>query len=284
MINNYSTHIIGSRNPRIEIRTSLDGILMSQEEIEQQERASQQKREAKRKSKSGIAQPDIPQNVTRDNNPPQATPTTGWLYVSSIGMEFAPTLDGFSSNWYDAHKLVKSKGLIMPSPEETWALIFEAKARLDEPEFRKIYEFFTKKTLKDTWHGEWQDAYFKEEKGKMYMHRFKGLNKKGEPEFHTGVDITGTYLANDGYANISQRANITPQGLCKVADSRTDYVNGENIYSMYLGDGAVAGFGAGSGGAGLYCNWDPSGSFASLGVRYARRVAPSVVGNNGGKK
>jgi hypothetical protein len=192
-------------------------------------------------------------------------------------MGFAPDLNEFNSNWYDAHKQTRAKGFVMPSPEETWALIFEAKAHLDKPEFRKVYEFFTNKTPKNTWHGEWQDAFFKEENEKMYMHRFKGLNKKGEPEFHTGIDITGTYLANDGYANISQRANITSQGLCKVADSRTNYVKGENIYSWYPGDGSVAGVDAYSDGACFGCLRDPSISFSSLGVRYARRIAPSVL-------
>ena len=118
----------------------------------------------------------------------------------------------------------------------------------------------------------------------MYMHRFKGLNKKGEPEFLAGVDITGTYLVNDGYANISQRTNITSQGLCKVADSRTDYVKGENIYSWYPRNGAVARFCANSDRADLGCGRNPTNAIAGLGVRYARRVAPSVVGKNGGKK
>jgi len=178
--------------------------------------------------------------TTPDNNPPQTALTNGWLYVPSIGMEFSPDLEGFNSNWYDSHKLARSKGFVMPSPYETWALIFEAKANLSKPEFRKVYEFFTRKTPKDTWHGEWQDAFFKVEEGKMYMYGLKGFNPKGEPEFHNKIDITQNgYLTKDGYADISQRANITPQGLCKVADSRKDYVEGEwgwqgSCYLLYL--------------------------------------------------
>jgi hypothetical protein len=215
--------------------------------------------------------------ISRDDNPAQVSLTPGWSYVPSIGMEFSPDLNELGSNWYDAHKLTRAKGFVMPSPDETWALIFEAKANLAKLEFRKLFEFFTKKTPKNTWHGEWQDAFFKEENGKMYVHRFKGLNKKREPEFHAGVDITGTYLANDGYANISQRADITPQGLCKVEDVRTDYAKGENIYFNKPVDGAVAGFFAGSGMAGLYCDRHPSNSYASLGVRYAKRIAPNAL-------
>jgi hypothetical protein len=226
---------------------------------------------------------EIP-NVTPDDNPAQVTPTNGWLYVPSIGMEFSPTLEGLGSNFYDAHKLARGKGFVMPSPAETWALIFEAKANLSKPEFRKIYEFFTEKTPQNTWHGEWQDAYFKEEKGKMYMHGSGRFNNKGELEFLTGVDITGTYLAKDGYANISQRTNITPQGLCKTKDSRDDYVKGENMYFWYPRNNSVARFDAFSDWAGFYCIGVPSGSGSSLGVRFARRVAPSVVGKNGGKK
>ena len=228
------------------------------------------------------AVPQIP-DVTPDNNPPQVTPTNGWLYVPSIGMEFSPTLDGLNSNWYDAHKLARGKGFVMPSPAETWALIFEAKAKLSNPAFRKIYEFFTEKTASG-WHSEWQDAYFKKSGKKMYMSTLEKFDTKDKPIFHNATDITGTYLANDGYANISQRTNITSQGLCKVADSRTDYVKGENIYSWCPKDGAVARFFASSDWAGLDCYGDPASSDSSLGVRFARRVAPSVVGKKGGKK
>jgi hypothetical protein len=222
--------------------------------------------------------------VTRDDNPSQVTPTNGWLYVPSIGMEFSPDLDGLGTNWYDSHKLAKSKGLIMPSPEETWALIFEAKAHLDKPEFRKLYEFFTRKTPKNTWHSEWQDAFFKEENGKMFKSRFKGLNAKGEPEFDNPVDITRTYLTSDGYANVSQKSNITAQGLCNVADSRTNYVEGENFYFWYPRNGAVARFIANSDRAYLYCSRNPTSTDAGLGVRLARRVAPSTVGKKQRKK
>ncbi len=227
--------------------------------------------------------PNIPK-VTPDDNPAQVTPTSGWLYVPSIGMEFSPTLEGFGSNWYDAHKLARGKGFVMPSPAETWALIFEAKANLARPEFRKIYEFFTEKTLQNTWHSEWQDASFIEKGNKMYMHRLKDFTKKDEPIFYKGLDITGTYLAKDGYANISQMTNITPEGLCKVGDTRTNYVKGENRYFWYPRDGTVARFNAGSDGADLDCFRNPSVSSSSLGVRFARRVTPSVVGKNGGKK
>jgi hypothetical protein len=225
----------------------------------------------------------IPLVVTRDDNPPQVQLPLGWLYVPSIGMGFAPNLTGFESNWYDSHKLARQHDYIMPSPDETWELIFEAKANLDKPEFRKIYEFFTEKTPKNTWHGEWQDAYLKEEAKKMYMHRFKEINAQGEPEFHPGVDITGTYLANDGYANISQRANITSQGLCKVTDQKADYTKGENIFTWYPRNGSVAGFYADSDRAGFGCDWDPTYSILSLGVRFARRVAPSVAEKTGGQ-
>ena len=120
--------------------------------------------------------PSSPPIVTKDDNPPQDGLTSGWLYVPSVGLEFAPTLDGLGSNWYDAHKLAKSKNFIMPSPEETWALFFYAKANLSKPEFSKIYEYFTKKSPVNTCHGEWQDAFFKYENGKMFMHRLKSFN------------------------------------------------------------------------------------------------------------
>jgi hypothetical protein len=223
-----------------------------------------------------------PLNVTSDDNPPQDSLTPGWLYVPGIGMEFSPVLEGLNSNWYDAHRLVKSKNFVMPSPDETWALFFEAKAQIAKPEFRKIYEFFTQKTPVNTWHGEWQDAYFKVENGKIYMHKLKGFNSKKEPEFHQGVDITGTYLTKDCYANISQKANLTSFGLCKVEDSQNNYVVGENMHFWFPRNGSVARFGANSDRAFLNCDRAPTSANPSLGVRLARRVAPSILQKNQG--
>ena len=222
--------------------------------------------------------------VTPDDNPVQITPTKGWLYVPSVGLEFAQALDGLGSNWYDAHKLVKSKNLIMPSPEETWALFFEAKANLAKPEFRKIYEYFIKKTPQNTWHGEWQDAFFKKENKKMFMHRLKSFNTKGDPEFHKGTDITGTYQTTDGYSDISNRTKINSSGLCNTSDPRTNYVEGENMYFWYPRNGQVAWFDADSDRAVFYCGWYPTDSYSSLGVRFARRVAPSMRQKTGGSK
>jgi hypothetical protein len=224
--------------------------------------------------------------VTPDDNPVQVAPTKGWLYVPSVGLEFSPNLEGLGSNWYDCHKLAKSKNLIMPSINETWALFFFAKAHLQELSFRKIYEYFTKKTPVNTWHGEWQDAFFKEENKKMFMYRFKGLNSKGEPEFQNPVDITGSYLSSDCYVNITQKSNINQFGMPHVGDSRNNYVEGENFYGWYPRNGAVAGFGANSGRAYLSCGRGPTSSYASFGVRFARRLAPSVstLQNSGGTK
>jgi hypothetical protein len=259
---------------------NLEEIVMSPAEIEAQERLAKQKSPSMPIQTPASSQPII----TPDDNPPQIGLTSGWLYVPSIGMEFSPTLDGFSNNWYDAHKFVRAKKLIMPSPDETWALFFEAKTQIAKPEFRKVYEFFTQKTPVNTWHGEWQDAFFKEENGKMYIQRLKDFKANGNPEFHQGKDITGTYLASDCYADISQKTNITSQGLCKVASAKNSYEVGNNIYNWYPRDGAVARFSANSVGAFLYCYRDPSFSVASLGVRLARRVAPSVVQKSGGSK
>lgn len=290
MIINYTTGLIGSKNPRIEVRTSLEGIVLTPEDIEAELRekerlAKERKMVRKRKPISKEVQADSQEVVNRDDNPPRVGLTKGWLYVPSIGMEFSPTLEGLKSNWYDAHKLVKSKGLVMPSPAETWALIFEAKAQLkNNSEFRKIYEFFTRKTRGDSWHSEWQDAYFVQKGKKMYMHRLEGFKPNGDVILDKGIDITGTYLTSDCYADISQRANITPEGLCKVKDSRTSYVKGENIYSWYPRNGAVARFYANSDRAGFLCGRNPTNAGASLGVRFARRVAPSVAQKNGGKK
>ncbi len=69
---------------------------------------------------------------------------------------------------------------------------------------------------------------------------------------------------NDSYINFS----FNKQGLASKSakSSKQDYVQGKNIYFWYPRKDNVAGFGADSGRAYLYCDGIPSSTDSALGV------------------
>ncbi|MEK6872976.1 MAG: hypothetical protein AABW90_03110 [Nanoarchaeota archaeon] len=61
---------------------------------------------------------------------------------------------------------------------------------------------------------------------------------------------------------------IDSQGLATKKSKNQNYKQGENIYFWYPRENHVAGFRTGFYRANLYCDGDPSGSDASLGIAY----------------
>ena len=135
----------------------------------------------------------------------------------------------------------------------------------------------------------------------IYM-LFKYLDSKGKPvasdkngnfyiyhshKLQNGVlfptrEIMLPHLEESKWLDLnSLLATANSQGI-----ATTSAQDGQGIYfyKPLKDNKSVAGFVAGSNRASFYCDRIPTDSSASLGVRYARRVAPSVVGNKGGKK
>ena len=104
----------------------------------------------------------------------------------------------------------------------------------------------------------------------MYVQKVTGIDAKGELILSPKTTIEAC-LMHDGWADISKKANLTSQGLCKVPYNSQAYAQGDNIYFYYPRTGYVAGFDADSGGAYLGCYRHPDYSDASLGVRLVVR-------------
>lgn len=197
----------------------------------------------------------------------------GWIYVPSNGLEYATERSHQDLNWTNTHKQLIPKGLRMPTITETWELIFYLQTNLTDPKHKEIYNDILK-TTQIRWHGEWQNDFFTHENGKVYIQHIKGLKSNGELEFTPKKEITG-YIKQDTFADISSRANISNEGLCKSPLKTQTYQQGENIYFFHPRNKAVARFVADSCWAVLDCNWGPTYSNSSLGVR-AVREAPHL--------
>jgi hypothetical protein len=209
---------------------------------------------------------DKPQEEGQENQTGRGWINNEWIYVPSINMRFAKTRSNYNLNWSDTHKTLIPQGLRMPKPEDTWALIHYLKANLSDRQHKEVYDDILKTTPVNTWHGEWQNAVYSHDGGKVYVQHVKGLKKNGDIDLTSKVEIKN-YLTSDGWADITANANISDKGLCKVASSKSSYFQGENIYFWYPRDKAVARFDANSSGAVLDCDWYPYVTVASLGVR-----------------
>ena len=120
----------------------------------------------------------------------------------------------------------------------------------------------------------WLDALFKETPQGMEMHTQYLMNGEIKSRLITKLD---SYAGNNDWVELSSLNN---QGLPINNSSTNSYVQGQNFYFWRPKNGKVAGFGASSGGAVLYCDWVPSVVDSRLGVLAC--VAGSREKNSGG--
>ena len=211
-----------------------------------------------------LAEKNKPETHTDKNLPG----SEGRIYVPSINAYFDEERSLHNLDWYETHKKVLGERLgRMPTPRETWELILYAKANLSDLKLRKVYDDILKTTPRNTWHGEWQNAEFSENKGVMYIQRVISLDKNGELVYSTRERLEDCLMKDC-------LAELTPnnQGLLTRKHSGSSYSQGENIYFWHPIDKDVARFGAGSVGAGFVCNRYPSDRYSSLGVRLVHEV------------
>lgn len=103
----------------------------------------------------------------------------------------------------------------------------------------------------------WLDAKFeKDPDGSLHLE----TNHKTGNSFN--IHKLDPHLKSDCYVDL----NFNNQGLPVSRNAQGNYVQGKNIYFWQPVEGRVAGFDAGSGGAGLYCYRNPSYRNSSLGV------------------
>jgi hypothetical protein len=187
----------------------------------------------------------------------------------------------FRYNWEKSIFILQENGLYMPSPEIFMTHFMNVKQaaegktnledgngnRLSRDEAGSLWSYLSS-TNRNQFNGEicwtWLDALFKKDKsGKMYMETDHRAVKQGSKLILQGRDATlASHLSQDTWAELS----FTPQGLANKVSQQTSYAQGTNIYFWQPVDNRVAGFGAGSGGAVLFCGRNPTSSGSSLGV------------------
>jgi hypothetical protein len=134
----------------------------------------------------------------------------------------------------------------------------------------------------DPWRSEWLDANFKylDSKGKPITSDKKGtFYIEHSHKLQNGVlvptrEVMLPYLENSKWLDLSSL--LTAANSQGIATTSAQDGKGIYFYRPSKDNNSVARFIAYSGRAGLDCNRGPTYSDASLGVRFARRLAPSV--------
>ena len=255
------TQMMGSRNPRIEIRTSLDGIIMTPEQIA----------EADRKVKPTTV-PPAPFVPPQGNTQPIVDPTTippgtaekkkDYIYVPALGLYVSENRYLQSKNWNDTQEILHKEGRRMPTIPEFVELLKYLRSNDGKSKVKnaqKILDEIYK--VAGNWRSEWLDAKFEEKKG-MYVsyHVFDSKGKIIQKQ-----EKLETYLTDDKTPGIdldSWLASPTKQGL-----PNSTCPDGQ-LYYWYPRNGKVARFDAYSGGAILGCIGGATDTDPSLGVRY----------------
>ncbi|MDP4012582.1 MAG: hypothetical protein Q8R00_03175 [Candidatus Nanoarchaeia archaeon] len=181
-----------------------------------------------------------------------------YIYLPNHNLYVSKQRTHFNEDWYKAHESLNSEGARMLNLREF--ADFLAILKNGNADFKRLYKEITE--VRDPWRAEWLDASFKTLKNAdqiSYNHRI--INGKLAPQNKEPLEAC---LMEDCKVDLG---SFNKQGFPTTKGSDFDY--------WYPRDGAVAGFYAGSGGAGLDCDRGPrySGSRDGgpvLGVRQAR--------------
>src|SRR3989344_4585297 len=129
--------------------------------------------------------------------------------------------------------------------------------KIDEPLLTAVYKEICE--VREPWRAEWLDAAFTEQNGALYVtidHNLQGYNLKGRTE------LLEDHVREDSWIDVT---SFNRQGL------PVEKAKAQKLYYYSPIAGRVAGFVAYSDWAVLYCDWDPTDSDSSLGVRPVRK-------------
>ena len=195
-------------------------------------------------------------------------------------------------NYYNANKVVMQRGLFVPDVREFMSFhnhvidAYKNKKTIlgadGNPISDKTKKDLYRQLTEDCW--TWLNGKFIIKDSKRALEKIIGLDSKGK--LITNEEPLEDCLMSDSYVYFTK---LNGQGFPNISSkySKQDYQKGKNIYFYFPRDGAVAGFGAYSGGADLDCSGYPSSSYGSLGVRAVRRdvsKARKHLINGGGSK
>jgi len=188
-------------------------------------------------------------------------------------------------DWYKTHETLQKESLFMPTPtlfikyfmsvksaSEDQQILYDGNARqIGKKEADELWNYLSsadRSKFNDEWFWTWLDAKFAKSTG------HKGLDLETEHRVVQGklvpqkTEPLEACLEEDGLAKLT----FNKQGLPTQKSSADSYQQSKNLYSYFPRDGAVAGFGADSDGAGLVCYGDPQNSNPALGVRACAKV------------
>ena len=180
-------------------------------------------------------------------------------------------------NWFDTHKLLAAEGSYMPTIRQFVDFIKLLKSgKALNGKGQPLSASVIAGTLDDIfklgdYRGRWLDADFKIVNGILHINYNHSLNAKGEIIPSKSEPLLASTLMSDRKPGIDLEDWInraTAQGL-----PSSDVKQGD-IWYWHPGsdNNSVARFEAGSDGAGLDCNWDPSYADSSIGVNAAKKV------------
>lgn len=202
------------------------------------------------------------ENLTPDIQSPHNN-LEGFIYIPDIKLYIAKGLSYHNLNWKQAHEeLQKNKQRMLAIPEFLVFLKY-LRTNQNDQKLKQIYNEITEQ--RSPLRAEWLDADFKVKNNQLYINSYHELDSKGkfQPKYS---EVLEPCLMENKLPGIDLEYwinNHTKQGL-----PLKNTPDGSLYYRAPMrDDNSVAGFGAISGGANFDCNWDPSYSDASLGVR-----------------
>ena len=178
-------------------------------------------------------------------------------------------------NYEIAHKTVLNKGLFIPTPDIFMRHFLNVLSAYNSG--GNLYDGNANQVIGK----ELEDVYFHLTKDRINGGAWSWLNGKFvtgtgannlDLEKISGIDASGNLITNKARLEqcVSEKCFIdstfNSQGLPVNKSQNQSYIQGQNVYFWIPVKDKVARFGADSGRAGLYCDWDPADSNASLGV------------------
>jgi hypothetical protein len=203
-------------------------------------------------------------------------------YISIPGhnMYIAPEVTHRNKDMFETLDVLASEGQFMPSPAQFmahWnnvrlaaqglnALVYSDGTTVTDADAKELWEFMSstnRQNRETAW--TWLNAQFVEDKGLWYMRtNNKVATDPSGKKYLQGPPLNPVIspIRKDLYVEL----DFDSQGLPKTESPLKQYKQSENIMFWYPRNGGVARFGAGSVGAYLICDRDPSLRDSVLGV------------------
>ena len=206
----------------------------------------------------GLNQLKIPYILKKENLEKTASifNKDAFIYVPSINLYVAKEKIHLNKNWKDCWTELKNQNYQMSKINEFREFLKYLISIPTNQEYQNIYNEFTE--VRNPWRAEWLDANFKVENKGVYILTENESKKEKLEECLMSNKTPGISL--EDWIN---GKNITSQGL------PNKNISSGSLYYYYprSDNNSVARFYADSGWAFLDCNWFPSGTVSSLGVR-----------------